>query len=285
MHVDLELLTILFAVNSIGALGFYVTFTSGQFSLAHGALYAIGGYAGAYVTTALGWNFLLAIVSGFACSAIIGGVLARLLAGVRGLYFGVATLAFGVVVVEAIKRIPALGGPFGLAGVPIFTDLPVAIVALVLVGLVAFQLDRSPLYVAHAAARVDQDAALVMGIDVKRTRGVAFAMGGGITGIAGVLYAGSTSVVSPDLGSFHMSLAFLLMVVIGGANSWRGPILGAAIWTVLPEVFRSTDELRMVLFGVAAIVIVVWRPQGLIPRRIFRAKVDVAKIPAMSETA
>ncbi|ALJ19250.1 hypothetical protein AOA12_04770 [Microbacterium sp. No. 7] len=111
-----------------------------------------------------------------------------------------------------------------------------------------------------------------MGIDVARTRGIAFAIGGGIAGMAGVLYAGFTTIVSADTGSFTHSLAFLLMVVIGGANSWRGPILGAAIWTAMPELLRATDEWRMVVFGVAAIAIIVWRPQGIIPRRIFRPR-------------
>ena len=117
-------------------------------------------------------------------------------------------------------------------------------------------------------------AAVVLGIDVRRTRAMAFAVGGGICGVAGVLYAGSTTIITPTDGAFDQSLAFLLMVVIGGASSWRGPILGAAIWTALPELLRSTDEWRMVAFGAAAVVLMAWRPQGLIPRRILTPAVS-----------
>ncbi len=273
MSFDAILLTTLLCINAIGALGFYFTFTSGQLSLAHGALYAIGGYSAGYVSATLHLPWIVALVAGFATSALVGLLVARMLARLRGLYFAVATLAFGVVAMELIKRIPGLRGPFGLGGIESFTTLPVAVVVLVLVALAVFQFDRSPLYVAHAAARVDQEATIVMGIHVARIRGISFAIGGGITGLAGALYAGFTTVITADMGSFNHSLAFLLMVVIGGATSWRGPILGAAIWTAMPELFRSTDEFRMVLFGAAAVAIIVWRPQGIIPRRIFRPRV------------
>lgn len=283
MSFDVVLLTTLLCINAIGALGFYFTFTSGQLSLAHGALYAIGGYAAGYASAVLHLPWVVALITGFAAPALIGLLVARLLARLRGLYFAVATLAFGVVAMELIKRIPGLGGPFGLGGIESYTTLWVALVVLVLVALALRQFDRSPLYVAHAAARVDQEGAVVMGIHVARTRGIAFAIGGGITGLAGALYAGFTTVITAEMGSFNHSLAFLLMVVIGGANSWRGPILGAAIWTAMPELFRSTDEWRMVLFGAAAVAIIVWRPQGIIPRRIFRprARAGRARVPAV----
>ncbi len=268
MYVDYELLATLLGINAIAALGFYFTLSSGQFSLAHGALFAVGGYAGAYAAAELGTGIVPSLAAGFVVSAAVGGLLAVLLQRTRGLYFAVATLAFGGVVVEAIKQVDAVGGPTGFGGIPRFTTLTVVLVVLVVVVVCMWVFDRSPLYVAHAASRVDQDGAVVLGIDVRRTRGFAFAVGGGIAGVAGVLYAGSTSILVPHDGGFARSLAFLLMVVIGGAFTWRGAVLGAAIWTALPELLRSTDEWRMVIFGAAAIALMVWRPEGLVPRRI-----------------
>ena len=269
MYVDYELLLTLLGINAIGALGYYFTFSAGQFSMAHGAMYMIGGYAGGYLAVRLGLPAFPALLAGFVVAAVIGGLLAVALHRTRGLYFAVATLAFGGVLTEGVKHLSFLGGAFGLGGIPPFTTLPLVLIVLVVVALALWAFDRSPLYVSHAASRSDQDAAVILGINVRRTRGFAFAVGGGIAGMAGVLYAGSTTIVTPQDGGFSQSLAFLLMVIIGGANSWRGPILGAVIWTALPELLRFTDEWRMVLFGAAAIALMVWRPQGLIPRWVF----------------
>ena len=274
MYLDYNLLFTLLGINAIGALGYYVTFSSGQFSMGHGAMYLIGGYAGGYFATKHGLPLVPSLVVGFLCSAVVGGLLAAALYRTRGLYFAVATLAFGGVVTEGAKHLSAIGGAFGLGGIPAFTTLPVVLIVLAIVALAVWSFDRSPLYLAHALARIDQDAAVVLGIDVRRTRAMAFAVGGGICGVAGVLYAGSTTIITPTDGAFDQSLAFLLMVVIGGASSWRGPILGAAIWTALPELLRSTDEWRMVAFGAAAVVLMAWRPQGLIPRRILTPAVS-----------
>jgi branched-chain amino acid transport system permease protein len=270
MYVDYELLLTLLGVNAIGALGYYFTFSSGQLSMAHGAMFLLGGYAGGYLTATFDLPVVLALVVGFLVPAAIGAGLALALHRTRGLYFAVATLAFGGVVVEGVKHFPMVGGAFGLGGIPNFTTLPVVLVVLVVVVVAIWAFDRSPLRIAHAAARVDQDAAVVLGIDVRRTRGFAFAVGAGLAGVAGVLYAGSTTIITPTDGDFAQSLAFLLMVVIGGAHSWRGPLVGAAVWIALPELLRATDEWRMVVFGIAAIALMIWRPQGIVPRRIFR---------------
>jgi branched-chain amino acid transport system permease protein len=272
MYIDYVLLLTLVSINAIGALGYYFTFSSGQFSMGHGALFMVGGYTTGSITTSLGLPGLSSVPLAFLIAAALGWFVAFALRRIRGLYFAVATLAFGNVAVEAIKHVEPLGGAYGLGGIEPFTTLPVALALLALTIFAVWRFDRSPMYVVHAGARIDQDAAAVLGIDVGRTRSFAFAIGGGITAVAGALYAGTTTVVSPQTGGFEMSLSFLLMVIIGGAQSWRGPILGAVIWTALPELLRATAEWRMVAFGVAAILIMIWRPEGIIPRRIFRGR-------------
>jgi branched-chain amino acid transport system permease protein len=268
MYIDYELVLTLLGINAIGALGYYFTLSSGQISLAHGALFAVGGYAGGYLAVELGLPWLPTLLVGIGASAAVGGFVAFLLQRTRGLYFAVATLAFGGVVVEATKHADVIGGAYGYGGIPAFTTLPIVMVLLVVVVGLVWAFDRSPLYIAHAVARVDPETATVLGIDVRRARTFAFAVGGGIVGLAGVLYAGSYTIMAPQDGGLTRGLSFLLMVVIGGVHSWRGAVLGAAVWTLLPEVFRATDEWRMVGFGVAAIILMVLRPGGLIPRRI-----------------
>lgn len=268
MNIDFILLLTLISINAIGALGYYFTFSSGQFSMGHGALFMIGGYAAGYFATEFNVPPILTIPIALVASALVGWLVAFALGRIRGLYFAIASLAFGSVAVELVKHVEPLGGAYGLGGIPPYTSLPLALGILAVVIVLVWIFDRSSLYVMHAEARVDQDAAAVLGIDVRRTRSFAFAVGGGITGVAGALYAGSTTVISPANGAFAQSLAFLLMVVIGGARSWRGPLLGAIIWTALPELLRSTAEWRMVIFGVAAVAIMIWRPQGIIPRNL-----------------
>src|SRR5690606_9904666 len=165
--------------NAIAALGYYFTFSSGQFSMAHGAMFVLGGYAGGYLAATYELPLVPVLIVGFLAAATVGGLLAVALYRTRGLYFAVATLAFGGVVVEGIKHIPLIGGAFGLGGIPNYTTLPVVLIVLFLVALAVWAFDRSPLYIAHAASRTDQDAALVLGISVRRTRGFAFAVGGG----------------------------------------------------------------------------------------------------------
>ena len=176
MYVDYELLATLLGINAIGALGYYVTFSSGQFSMAHGAMFLIGGYAGGYLAMTYDLPLIATLVSAFVVAAAVGGALALALYRTRGLYFAVATLAFGGVVVEGAKHLEFLGGAFGLGGIPPYTTLPVVLVVLALLTLGVWAFDRSPLYVAHASARIDQDAAVVLGINVRSTRSFAFAV-------------------------------------------------------------------------------------------------------------
>lgn len=262
-----QLLTLL-AINGVGALGFYVTMASGQLSIGHGALYTVGGYAAGY--TAVTWGvpvpglFLIAFVAAGLVGYVFGLVLVRL----RGMYFAVATFALGSAIAEAIIHVDAIGGPYGFGGIPLFTSLPLALGTLLVCAFAVRRWDRSSLYQVAALTRLDQDAAIVLGIDVRRARRAGFALGAGIAGVAGVLYVGSTSIIAPEQAGFQQSLAFLLMVVIGGARSWRGPLLGAAVWTLLPEVLRFADTWRWVIFGAIAVVLMAVRPEGMLDRRI-----------------
>ena len=108
MYVDYELLATLLGINAIGALGYYVTFSSGQFSMAHGAMFLIGGYAGGYLAMTYDLPLIATLVSAFVVAAAVGGALALALYRTRGLYFAVATLAFGGVVVEGAKHLEFL---------------------------------------------------------------------------------------------------------------------------------------------------------------------------------
>jgi branched-chain amino acid transport system permease protein len=267
--LDWTYLLTLIAINCVGALGFYITLSSGQLSIGHGALYALGGYCAALFSLKFtGMPVAVYLLVGFVAAAVPGYLLALITMRLRDLYFAVATFGFGGALVELIGHLGFFNGQFGLGGVAMFTTLPLALGVLAVTILVVRRWDQSLCYQVAAVTRLDQEMALVLGIDVQQMRRTGFALGAGIAGISGVLYVGSTTIITPRDGSFDHSLALLLMVVIGGTRSWRGPILGAVIWTMLPELLRFASTWRLVIFGAIAILLMAVRPEGLLGRTL-----------------
>ncbi|WP_454688921.1 branched-chain amino acid ABC transporter permease [Achromobacter aloeverae] len=264
--IDWTHLLILIAINCVAALGYYVTLSSGQLSMGHGALFALGGYVGGLVALHFELPVVVYLLAGFLAAAIPGYLLAFVTMRVRDLYFAVATFGFGGALVELIGHLEFFNGQFGLGGIGMFTDLPLAAIVLAVTAFAVWRWDCSLNYQLASCTRFDQDVALVLGVDVRRLRRATFAIGAGIAGVAGVLYAGSTTIMTPQDGGFEVSLALLLMVVIGGSQSWRGAIVGAVIWTALPEILRFASTWRLVIFGVIAIVLMALRPQGIVGR-------------------
>jgi branched-chain amino acid transport system permease protein len=258
------------AINAIATLGFYVTMTSGQLSIAHGTFFAIGAYAGGYVMVHSGVPLAVGILAALAAGAI-AAIPVFPAVRLRGLYFAVATFAFGSAVAAGLIHVSAVGGPFGLVGIPLETTLTITMVALVIVFALVQLLDHSPLYVALTASRDDPEVAAALGLKVSHLRRVTLIAGAALTGIAGALYASSVGVVTPTDASFDRSLELLLMAVIGGSRTSWGAILGAVIWTVTPEVLRFADDAntRLILFGCLAIAVMAFRPQGLLDRGDF----------------
>lgn len=269
LDIDWIHLLTMVAINCVGALGYYVTLSSGQLSICHGALYALGGYCGALFALSFGDAPVVAFMAvGFAAAAVAGYVLALLTTRLRDLYFAVATFGFGGALVEVIGHMKFFNNHFGLGGVPLFTTLPLALGVLAAAAFVVWRWDRSLCYQLAAVTRTDQEVALVLGVNVRQMRRAAFALGAGIAGVSGVLYVGSTTIIQPSDGGFENSLALLLMVVIGGTRSWRGPILGAMIWTLLPELLRFASTWRLVIFGAIAVGLMALRPEGILGRAL-----------------
>ena len=258
------------ALNGIATLGFYVTMASGQLSIAHGTFFAVGAYAAGWVMIHAGVPLAVGIVAAAAAGAI-AAVPVFPAVRLRGLYFAVATFAFGSAIAAGIIHVGAVGGPFGLVGIPLETTFTITVVVLI-IALAAVQLlDHSPLYLALTAARDDPEVAAALGLKVSHLRRVTLVAGAGLTGVAGALYASSVGVVTPTDASFERSLEFLLMAVIGGSRTSWGAILGAAIWTIAPEVLRFADDAntRLIMFGALAIAVMAFRPQGLLDRGDF----------------
>ena len=250
--------------NALLALSIYLTLSCGMLAMANAAFMGIGAYTSAILTTNYGWPFPLAIAAGMAAPALVAFIIGRPTLRLSGVYLAMATLAFGEVVRLCILRAEGLtGGALGLNGIPQLTTWWQVLLAVVLVLFLLARLRRSKVGRAFEAIKEDETAAGLMGIDVNGHKMLAFALGAAIAGLAGVLDAHLTFFIGPQEFGFDRGVEILTMTILGGINSLFGPVIGAAIITLLPELLRSLQDYRAVANGLILVVIVLFLPKGL----------------------
>jgi ABC-type branched-subunit amino acid transport system ATPase component/ABC-type branched-subunit amino acid transport system permease subunit len=247
---------------------------AGLVSLGHVAFYAIGAYAAAIALLA-GWSFWLAWPLAGLLAAVCGALLAVPALRARGPYLAMVTIAFAFIVEHGLTEWKDLtGGANGLMGImpptlgPImFAEREMAWLsaALAAAALLTFaSLKRSRLGRWMVASRDAEDAAQSLGIRPVPVRGIAFALSAGFAGLAGAAFAPLMMFVSPGTFPFSQSILFLLAVVVGGAGSVLGPLLGAAIVNILPEVLSGLAEYRLLIFGALLLVVLWLAPNGIV---------------------
>ena len=271
---------------------------TGQFSLGHAGFMAIGAYVAAYVSTEKGSGILrlLGGANAFSTAALflfvlgLGGLAAAvvgLVVGVpslrlRGDYLAIVTLGFGEIIRVFIQNTDAVGASRGFGGIPSYTTLfwtygAAALTIYVVVSLIDSTYGRGFLTV-----RDDEIAAEAMGIDTTRYKVVAFIMGAFFAGIAGGLYAHTTTYINPSGFDFQLSIQIVIMVILGGMGSTAGVAFAAVLLTVLleylravskyqflPDLVRRIAENRMIIFSLVLIALMLLRPQGLFGGRKF----------------
>ena len=253
-------------INILLAWSVYVVLLTGNLSFAQGAFMAIGCYASGLLTVKLGWPLLPAIVVASVISASIAVLIGYPALRLRGIYLILVTIGvtFCVrVLMENLQFIGGVGGFGGMSG----ADLKWAFAAVVIVGIFLAILSRSPLQRVLDAVREDDRVAASMGINVTYVKLVAFAVGAGIAAIGGALYGHYLNFVRPDNFDILLSIFVVLYVILGGVNNMWGSVLGAAIMTLLPEYIRDLKEWRPTVFGLVIIVLLLFRPDGLLSRR------------------
>ena len=285
-HVDVAAAAALSAILALG-LNIIVGF-AGLLNLGYAAFFAIGAYTYAFVNLYGHCPFWLGLPLAAVNAAIAGVLLGLPVLRVRGDYLAIVTLGFGEIVRLAFTNLdrwtggpngllgighPTMpwmaweGGPrfvwynFGVASTPYYY-VTAALLALVMWGCV--RLARSRIGRAWAAIREDELAAHCAGIDVIWMKLTALGCGAAIAGVAGTLYAAKQGTITPDSFDFILSVMILAMVVLGGLGSVVGVVLGAVILTVAPELLRGVAQYRMLLFGCTMIVIMRFRPEGLL---------------------
>jgi branched-chain amino acid transport system permease protein len=253
---------------------------AGLYDLGHAGFYAIGAYATAILNTRFGIPILVLLP----VSAVAAGLFAYLVTfpiiHLRGDYLCIVTIGMGEIVRLALINNPfgLTGGPNGVSGIQspslgfltIDSSLGYYFLVWIVVGVSVFgllRLQRSRIGRAWNCIREDEVAAQAAGINVRAYKLLAFVLGAALAGMAGNLYASKLLIVSPESFSFWESCLMFSIVLIGGMGSVPGVIIGAAAVSLFPEIFRSFANYRMVVFGVAMILMMMVRPGGLWPRR------------------
>jgi branched-chain amino acid transport system permease protein len=265
---------VLLAVNIVFAYGAFLPLAAGQLNLGLAGFAAIGAYAAAYASNSWSIAPTLAIVLGGLVAGIIALAVAMPVLRTRGIYLALATFAVGQIVQATILNLEVVGGA---AGYPVaaFIRLPtIAAFAAVIVIIVAL-LFATRLGIAVRALHDDEIAADLMGLNVRAIQVAAFTIGSIIVGIGGGLYAHYFSFIEAQNFNIALSITVVLYVLLGGTQSILGPLVGAAVFTLLPELLRGSQSWRYVVFAAALIVLMALRPQGLVTRaqlrRLFRA--------------
>ncbi|WP_277997548.1 MULTISPECIES: branched-chain amino acid ABC transporter permease [unclassified Neomoorella] len=259
-----EINLMMMGINIILAvsLNLIVGFT-GQLALGHAGFMAVGAYVSAILTTNLGQPFPVAILAG-ACAAAVAGIIIGLpTLRLRGDYLAIATLGFGEIIRGAANNINYIGGAAGMIGIPQLTNWTWLYLMMVLTILVIVNFLNSTHGRACVAIRENEIAAETMGINTTYYKVLAFAIGAFFAGIAGALYAHYFYLIQPTTFTFFRSFDILVMVVFGGLGSVTGSIIAAAAITLINAALQDLAVLRMVIYAVLLIVIMVFRPQGL----------------------
>ena len=260
------------ALNVIQALGLdLILGFAGQLDLGAAAFYGIGAYVSTLLMMLGGLGFWPALALGTLAAGLMGGVLALLTARLRGHYLAIASLGFAVITYQVLLNwISVTQGPLGLYGLTPpagFAD-PVRLFyliagAAVLVFAALRALLASPVGAALAALREDEISAASLGIDCRRWKVFAFALGSAVAGLAGGLYPGFAGTLVPDAFAPADSFGVLAMVIVGGVGTLSGPVLGAVVLTLAPELLRSLGDARMIVYGLALTLVVMFMPGGL----------------------
>ncbi|GAA3469071.1 branched-chain amino acid ABC transporter permease [Nonomuraea roseola] len=252
-------------------LNIVVGFT-GLLDLGYAAFFAVGAYTSGVLATRFDLPLVATVPAVIVVTVIAGVIIGAPTLRLRSDYLAIVTLGFGEIIRITANNLPVTGGPSGIYGIPGLTDSPVSlyfvtvvIVAIAVIG--ASRLGRSRLGRAMRFVREDEDAAEATGVHTYRVKLAAYIAGAVWGGLAGVLFAGQVSAISPNSFTFLYSATVLMAVVLGGMGSVPGVVLGAIIISLLPELLRDAADYRFFIFGVLLIIVMIVRPQGLWPAR------------------
>jgi branched-chain amino acid transport system permease protein len=270
------------ALNVMLAIGLdFILGYAGQLNLGHSAFYGIGAYVSTLLVMKLGMPFWLAFLAGTAAAGAAGMSLSIFAVRLRGHYLAIASLGFAVITHQVLLNwIGLTEGPLGIYGIK--PPPPIAIPGLppvsfadpgnmfclvagfaLLFYILLDQLVRSPIGDTLTAIREDEVSASSLGINCAAWKVFAFGIGSLVAGAAGGFYASFVGTLVPDAFIITESFTVLAMVIVGGMGTLIGPVLGAVLLTLLPELLRGFGDLRLILYGAAITLAVLFMPGGI----------------------
>jgi branched-chain amino acid transport system permease protein len=256
---------------------------AGLLDLGYVGFYAVGAYVTAILTSAHGnLPWLLALPAAVIISMLFGVILGTPTLRLRGDYLAIVTLGFGEIIRLTAKNMDWLGASRGISNIAkppsmfglkfgVLDAKPYFYLGLTMVFIVIFILHRleySRVGRAWVAIREDEDAAELMGVNTFKFKLWAFTIGAGIGGLAGVHYAGKVGFINPDNFPLQLSILFLAAVVLGGSGNMYGAILGGVLVAYMPERLRNFSDKRILVFGIVLVLMMVFRPEGILPKRV-----------------
>lgn len=254
----------------------------GQIALGHAGFLAIGAYSSALISMSLSSSgmpnilrFLIAILAGGILSAICGFFVGIPALRLRGDYLAIITLGFGEIIRVVILNLKITGGGKSLMGIDNLSNIYVVFGITVCVVAILFTFIRSKYGRAIMAIREDDIASEASGINNTYYKVLAFTVASFFAGIAGGIYAHYLTVLNASNYGFMKSTEYVVMVVLGGMGSLTGSILSAIILTILPEALRAFSEYRMLLYSIVLIIVMIFKPSGLLGTHEF----SLIKIP------
>jgi len=273
-------LMILTGLAIIATVSLNLVLATGQLSIAQAAFVGIGAYCSTLLVLKIGLTFWLAFPIAGAAAGGVGVLIGLPTLKMRGVYFAIATFAFGELVRMVFTNwVSLFGGVGGILNIPAPNPIPffggalyfqtkgsfyyLVLLVMLITILVNYRLLHSRIGMAFQAIEEAEALAEQSGIPVMKYKLLAFLISSIFTGLAGSLYAHYSHYIAPGFFSFWESVHFIIMAVIGGVGTVGGPVIGAVFLTLLPEVFRATKEYEMVIYAIALITVVLFLPKGL----------------------
>ena len=258
---------------------------TGILSIAHAAFYGLGAYASALLAVRLGAPFIVGLLAGMVVAVLVSFVVSLPSLRLHGDYFVVATFGFQMIVYSVFNNWMGLtNGPLGIPGIPqpvifgwrVTSQLDFLTLAAVLAGLayfVVWRITTSPFGRVLHAIREDEVYAQALGKNTLRFKVTAFAVSAALAASAGSLYAHYITYIDPTSFTVMESILVISMVIIGGAGSPWGPLVGAVVLVTLPEALRFVGfpssvaaNLRQIVYGALLVIMMMFRPRGLVGR-------------------
>lgn len=288
---------VLVAIYILMGLGLNITLgLAGLLDLGFVAFFAVGAYTVSLLTSTspfgiADFSWWMAVPIAVGVAFLFGAFLGLPILGIRGDYLAIATLGFGEIIrilsVSDLLR-PWLGGPQGITNVPRPFDVPpgdplsgpsqIYYIALICAGIIAFialRLRDSRIGRAWVAIREDEDVAEALGINLIQTKLLAYALGAAFAGLGGAVFAALIGATFPTSINLLVSINVAALIIVGGMGSVPGVVVGAVVLIGLPELFREFQEYRYLFYGAALMVLMRFRPEGLLPSRAVQRELHV----------